>query len=60
MMENPGGNNLVEAHPQLIYLLDGKLVDLEIVQLVFALELFCALHACRTQVDAGYLSFGPT
>jgi len=31
MMENPGAYNLIEARPQIIYTLNGKLIDLQIV-----------------------------
>src|ERR1017187_5452868 len=37
MMENTGAHNLIEAHPQVIYTLDGKLADLKIFQIVFFL-----------------------
>ena len=39
MMENPGADDLIEAHFQIAYPLDGKLANLEIVQVVFPLEL---------------------
>src|SRR5262244_4378968 len=37
MMENSGADNLIEVRFQLVYPLDGKLADLEIVQVVFPL-----------------------
>ena len=60
MMENPGADNLIEAHFQVVYPLDGKLADLEIVQVVFPLELFGRAHAGYAEVDAGNLSRRPT
>ena len=60
MMENSCADNLIEAHPQSFTLLDGKLVDLKILQVVFAFELFRAPHARSAEVDASDLSFGPT
>src|SRR5258705_5323597 len=60
MMENTGADNLVEAHAQLVYLLDGKLVDLKIFQIVFAFEFLRASHTRCADVDAGNLSCGPT
>src|SRR5262245_66333570 len=38
MMENPGADNLIEGHFQVACPLDGKLADLEIVQVVFPFE----------------------
>src|SRR4029077_2160870 len=60
MMENPGADNLIEAHFQVTYLLDGKLTDLEIVQVVFPLELLGTAHTVCAEVDAGNLSRRPT
>src|SRR6266436_40008 len=60
MMENTGADNLVEAHAQLVYLLDGKLVDLKIFQIVFAFEFLRASDTRCADVDAGNLSCGPT
>ena len=37
MMENPGADYLIEDCPEFVYPLDGKLVELEIVQVVFSL-----------------------
>ena len=59
MMQNPGADDLIEARLQLVDALDGKLVDLEIVQVVFALELLGAAHARRAEVDAGNPRRGP-
>src|SRR5260370_36961547 len=58
--ENCGGEGRVEAHPQLAYLFDCKLMDLKIFQIVFALELLRTLHTRCADVDAGNLSSGPT
>ncbi len=60
MMENTGADNLVEAHPQLAYLLDCKLMDLKIFQIVFTLEFLRTLHTRCADIDAGNLSCGPT
>jgi|GEM_PF-4685608 len=60
MMENPGADNLIEAHFQVTYPLDGKLADLEIVQVVFPLELLGTAHTRCAEVDAGNLSRRPT
>ena len=38
MMEHPGADNLIEAHFQVAYPLDGKLADLEIVRSYFRLS----------------------
>jgi hypothetical protein len=60
MMENPGAHNLIEARPQIVYPLDGKLVDLKIVQVVFSLELLGTAHTRCAEVDADNLSRRPT
>jgi hypothetical protein len=54
MMENPGTDNLIKAHFQIGYALNGKLVDLEIVQVVFSLEVFRVTDTRRAKVDAGH------
>src|ERR1700693_2551814 len=59
MMENSGADNLVEAGPQSIYLLDGNLVHREISQIVSALEFLRAANTCRADVDASNLRIGP-
>ena len=38
MMQNPSAHDLIEGHPQIVYTLDGKLVDLEIIKLYFLLS----------------------
>src|SRR5207302_10105412 len=60
MMKNSSADDLVEAHSQSVYLLDWKLVDLKIFQIVFALEFLGTMHTRRADVDAGNLSCGPT
>ena len=60
MMEHPGADDLIEAHLQIAYPLDGKLEDLEIVQVVFPLELLGRAHTGCAEVDAGNLSRRPT
>lgn len=59
MMENLGTHNLIEARLQLVHSLDGKLVDLEIVQVVFSIELLSTAYARCAEVDADYLSRRP-
>jgi hypothetical protein len=59
MMENPCAHYLVKAHLQIAYLLNGKLVDLEIAQAVFALEFPGTAHTRRAKVNAGHLSRRP-
>jgi hypothetical protein len=59
-MENPGAHNLIEAYLQLVHPFDGKLVDLEIVQAVFSLELISTANTRCAEVDADYLSRSPT
>src|SRR4029453_11166380 len=60
MMENPGADDLIEAHLQVAHPLDGKLADLEIRQVVFPLELLGTAHTGCAEVDAGNLSRRPT
>src|SRR5580698_8701524 len=60
MMENSGADNLVEGLLQFIYAIDGKLMDLKIGQVMFALERLRPLHARRADVNAGDLSRRPT
>jgi hypothetical protein len=59
-MEDPCAHYLIEAHPQLIYALDRKLVDLKILQIVLFLELLSVAHTGRTAIDAGDLSVRPS
>src|SRR4029450_13925491 len=60
MMENTGADDLIEARSQVTDPLDGKLVDSEIVQVVFPLESLGAAHAGCAEVDADDLSRPPT
>lgn len=60
MMENSGADDLIETRFQITYSLDGKLTNLEIAQVVFALELLGTAHTGCAEVDAGNLSRRPT
>src|SRR5262245_38952280 len=60
MMKNPGADYLIEARFQIVYPIDGELVDLEIVQVVFPLELLRTMHTGCAKVDADNLSRRPT
>jgi hypothetical protein len=60
MMENSSAHDLIEARLQLVHMLDGKLVDLKIVQVVFSFELLSTAHARCAKVDANNLSLRPT
>src|SRR4029077_6534067 len=60
MMKNPGADNLIEARFQFVDALERKLADLEIVQVVFPLELLGRAHTGCAEVDAGDLSRRPT
>src|SRR5215468_9773640 len=60
MMENPGADDLIEAPLQVAYPLNGKLADLEILQVVFPLELLGAAHTGCAEIDTGNLGRGPT
>jgi hypothetical protein len=59
VMEDPCARYLIEAHPQLIYALDRKLVYLKILQIVLFLELLSVAHTRRTAIDGGDLSVRP-
>ena len=48
-----------KRRPQLVDALDRKLVDLEVVEVVLALERLGAAHAGRAEVDAGHPRRGP-
>ena len=58
VMENPGAHNLIETQSQIVHPFDAKLMNLEIFQVVFSLELFRTAHTRGTIVDAGNLSQG--
>ena len=59
MMENTSTYNLIETHPQIIHPLDGKLLDVEIVQVILPLELYRIMHTCCTEIDSGNLGRRP-
>jgi hypothetical protein len=59
VMEDSGAHDLIEGHLQFLYPLDGKLVDLEIVQAVFPLECQGMAHAGGAKVDAGNVGRRP-
>src|SRR5580704_3771181 len=52
MVEDSGTHNLIKAHPQVAYALDGKLVDPKIFQIVFSLQFLRMAHTGCTAVDA--------
>src|SRR5262245_50151648 len=60
MMKNAGADDLIEAHFQVTYAFDGKLADLEIVQVVFPLELLGTAHTGCAEIDADDMSRRPT
>ena len=59
MVENSGAHDLIEARLQVAYTLDWQLVDLEIVQAVFPLEVLRMPHTRRADVYAGDLCRRP-
>jgi hypothetical protein len=59
VMEDSGANNLIEARIQFVSPLDWKLVELEILQVVFALEFLGAAHTGCAKVDTGHLRVRP-
>ena len=59
MVENAGADDLIEGRPQRADALDGKLVDLEIVEIVFPLERLGVTDAGRAEVDARHLRLRP-
>src|SRR5882672_4103380 len=58
MMQNSGAHDLIEA-PQFAGAFNGKLMDVEIVQVVFSLECLSAANAGCTEVDAGHAGRRP-
>src|SRR5215831_4915547 len=56
MMENSRADNLIEGLFQLAHPIDGKLVDLEIIQVVFLLEFLSTAYARCAEIDAGNFS----
>src|SRR5262249_922025 len=59
MMEDPGANDVIEARLQLVYPIDGEVMDLESAQLVLLLEFLGTAHARRAEIDAGDASPRP-
>src|SRR5262245_7808570 len=53
MMEHPGADDVIEAPLQLVYPINGELVDLESTQLVLLLEFLGTAYARRAEIDAG-------
>ena len=59
MMQDPGTDNLIEAHLQVANLLNRKLVNLKIPKVILCLEAVCAIHTRCADIDAGDLSRRP-
>jgi hypothetical protein len=59
MMEYPGADDVIEASSQLVYPIDGELIDLETAQVVLSLEFLGTAYAGRAEIDAGNPSPGP-
>ena len=59
MVQNSGADYLLEVRPKFACTLYWKLADMEIVQLVFALELFGMTQTRCAEVDAGDLGRRP-
>ena len=59
MMKNSGTDNVIERHAQICDTLECKLVDVKIPEVILLFQLFGAMHASRTDVDARDLSRGP-
>jgi hypothetical protein len=53
VMEYPGADDVIEALPQLMYPIDGELIDLESAQVVLSLEFLGTAHARGAEIDAG-------
>ena len=53
MMENASADDLIEAALQFTGLLNGKLVDLKIAEILFSLEFLRTAHARCAEVDPG-------
>jgi hypothetical protein len=52
VMEYPGADDVIEARLQLVYPIDGKLIDLESAQVVLSLEFLGTAYARRAEIDA--------
>src|SRR5262245_27810363 len=59
MMEYPGADDVIEAPLQLMYPIEGKLIDLESAQVVLSLELLGTAYARRAEIDTGNRSSRP-
>jgi hypothetical protein len=59
MMEYPGADDVIEAPLQLVYPIDGELMDLESAQVVLSLEFLGTAYARRAEIDAGNRSSRP-
>jgi hypothetical protein len=57
-MEYPGADDVIEAPLELVYPIDGELMDLESAQVVLSLELLSIAYARRAEIDAGNPSPG--
>jgi len=53
MMEYPGADDVIEAPLQLVYPIDGELMDLESAQVVLSLEFLSTAYARGAEIDAG-------
>src|SRR5262245_33714487 len=53
MMEHPGAGDVIEAPLQLVYPIDGELMDLESAQVVLSLEFLSTAYTRRAEIDAG-------
>jgi len=59
MMEYPGADDVIEAPLQLVYPIDGELMDLESAQVVLSLEFLSTAYARGAEIDAGNPSSRP-
>ena len=59
MVQDAGADDLIEGRPQLADPLNRQLMNLEVVQRVFAFELLGGLDARGAEVDASHLCGGP-
>jgi hypothetical protein len=53
MVEYAGADDVIEAPLQLVYPIDGEVMDIESAQLVLLLEFLGTAHARRAEIDAG-------
>src|SRR5215831_15715644 len=59
MMEYPGADDMIKAPLQLVYPIDGELMDLESAQVVLSLEFLGTAYARGAEIDAGNPSSRP-